>query len=302
MMNLHRRSRLGFTLIELAIVLSVVGLMSVGLWRLLSSGNQQMKDSATAGQQLQLINATKSFLGSADGQTFLGSKCVTAGCTAASITPFALPLPTSGAPAGSASCPTTALAGMTASQISTWCTTLPLGFSANTTNSYGQTYTIKIVWNSATTTAGTAPSAYSFMVMTSGGDVVPDTSGGRISSQIGGDGGFVYSNDACTTGGTSKTTACGAYGAWSTTLATFGLGTPANGGYVASQTYYAAEGDSNGPWLARVQIDSQHVYNTMSTTLFLGGQQMTNNTTATADKSNISLTSDGTVIPLNITN
>ena len=41
----------GFTLIELAIVLGVVGVMAAGLWRLMSTSGQQTKDQATAQQQ-----------------------------------------------------------------------------------------------------------------------------------------------------------------------------------------------------------------------------------------------------------
>src|ERR1700691_5380145 len=62
MIKLHTQKKRGFTLIELAIVLSVVGLMTVGIWRLVSSSNQQLKDTATARQQAQLIAAIKTFL------------------------------------------------------------------------------------------------------------------------------------------------------------------------------------------------------------------------------------------------
>src|ERR1700733_10320063 len=101
MMNLHRRSRLGFTLIELAIVLSVIGLMSVGIWRLLSSGNQQIKDTATAGQQIQLVKAVKSFLASSDGQTFLEAQCSPNCATGLKVT---LPLPGASTAAGAIVC------------------------------------------------------------------------------------------------------------------------------------------------------------------------------------------------------
>src|ERR1700742_4269847 len=81
------RSKRGFTLIELAIVMAVAGLLFVGLWRLLASGNQQVRDPSAGSQQTQLISAVKGFLVSQQGQTFM-----------AALNPNgtgALPLPTS---------------------------------------------------------------------------------------------------------------------------------------------------------------------------------------------------------------
>src|SRR5579863_9597217 len=99
MMNFRKRNRLGFTLIELAIVLSVVGLMTVGLWRLMSSSNQQLKDTAAAGQIQQLIGAASAFLTTSDGQAFMEAPCG-GGC--ASGKTISLPLPASAA--GGAAC------------------------------------------------------------------------------------------------------------------------------------------------------------------------------------------------------
>jgi hypothetical protein len=115
------------------------------------------------------------------------------------------------------------------------------------------------------------------MIITVGGNVVPpisDTDGGRISAAIGGDGGFIYSNDVCTTGNQSLTTACGAYGAWSAPLAAgpYGYANALNGGYVASRTFVSPEQESGVPWLARQVIpnDRNFGYNTMSTDLYMG--------------------------------
>jgi prepilin-type N-terminal cleavage/methylation domain-containing protein len=316
-MMLHNRqkSHFGFTLIELAIVLAVVGLMTVGLWRLLSSSNQQSKDTATAGQQLQLINAAKSFLASNDGTAFFESFC-SPNC--ASGLTVSLPLPSAGTPAGGTTC-YSPIAGDTNLNVApfntgtlarTWCTTLPKGFSGptagvgGTTNPYGQTYSIRVVYGT-TATIGTAgppvvpaapPSAYSIMIMTNGGDTIADTSGGRISSQIGSDGGFIYSTIVCNG---SASMACGAYGAWfADPVGTYGFGS-APTGHVASQTYWAAESNSTGPWLARQFIDTTYNYNTLAgTNIWLSGNAIysgtyNGTTTPTADASTIYLNNLG---------
>jgi len=146
----------------------------------------------------------------------------------------------------------------------TWCSILPPGFNASTTNSYGQQYLIQLVYNSVAS-SGLPPASYSFMVLTQGGDTIADTSGGRISGQLGGDGGFIYSTAICGSPA-SASYACGAYGAWyADPVGTYGFGSVATG-HVASQTYYAAENASSGPWLARQTIDTNHTYNTLANT------------------------------------
>ncbi|NDC55706.1 MAG: prepilin-type N-terminal cleavage/methylation domain-containing protein, partial [Alphaproteobacteria bacterium] len=47
MKNKHR----GFTLVELAIVVAIAGLLFAGLWRLMSSGSGQLTEQAAAQQQ-----------------------------------------------------------------------------------------------------------------------------------------------------------------------------------------------------------------------------------------------------------
>ena len=51
MLRMTRNKKRGFTLIELAIVLSIAGLLFVGLWRLLAGGNQQVRDQSAASEQ-----------------------------------------------------------------------------------------------------------------------------------------------------------------------------------------------------------------------------------------------------------
>lgn len=271
MWNNSRRSQQGFTLVEMAIVLAVAGTLFLGLWRLLSTGNQQLKDSSAASQQSQLISATKNFLSSATGQTFLGGLCTTGtGCAAGST--YALPLPSAAAVAGSGTCATTGFTGAmiagTPTPASTWCSTLPSGFSQGTTNSYGQSYSIRVKYESATTASNVPPTTYSFMILTQGGDVAADSSGGRISAQIGGDGGFVYTTPPATP--CAAGLACGAYGSWALNPTGYGF-TAASivAGHAASRTYISPEQEAYLPWLARQAVPGGASYNSMQTNFYL---------------------------------
>ncbi|MFY9288869.1 MAG: tail fiber domain-containing protein [Alphaproteobacteria bacterium] len=258
MMMLHRRNRLGFTLVELAIVLSIAGLLFVGLWRLLSGGNQQLRDQSVASGQEQVITAVKGYLASAQGQAYITA--------IAASTSAALTLPTT-APDGAsnAGC----MASIADANQKALCSYLPVGFSSATTNPYGQVYNVRVLKDAAA--AGTPATTYSFMVLTSGGEVIPDISGGRVSTMIGNDGGFVYSSDVC---GTALQFACGAYGAWTSRVDAYGYAASLpNGGVVATRTYVSPEQNSNLPWLARnrqIQPDASFGYNTMTTDLFMG--------------------------------
>ncbi|MDD3181588.1 MAG: tail fiber domain-containing protein [Alphaproteobacteria bacterium] len=236
--------RSGFTLIELAIVLAVTSLLTAGLWRMMSSGNTQLRDQAAADQQKELLNAVRGYLASDVGQTRL--------YVAASK--FAIDLDAGGLDAGFASY-------------------RPAGFSSGTTNSYGQVYQVRVA--KTPVTANTRPTSYSFMIKTvngAAGESIADTSGGRISSMIGNDGGFVYTTSVCGTGGA---VACGAFGSWSSPPTTdYGFVNTA-GGQVASRTFVGASAEMNTPWLARLNMDASsasiHELNTIHTTLSMDG-------------------------------
>ena len=263
MLHQNKRRMSGFTLIELAIVLGVAGILFGGLWRLLSTSNVQMRDQATASQHAQLIAAVSAYLqspGAEDsfaggGQQWLANKLE------GTFTELKLP---------SANWTTDTCPGVEAKNKGL-CNFLPPGFIADTTNPYGQKYTIKVLKDASG--FGVSPLTYSFMILTSGDTQIPDTSGGRISGMIGGDGGFVYSSNVC--GTPTKDNACGSYGSWSTLLSVYGLTAGATG-VVASRTYYSST-QGIGDWLARKVMPSDKlsldtpVYNTMKTHFLLGG-------------------------------
>ena len=231
----RRASGRGFTLVELAIVLAVAALLFTGLWRLLSAGNTQLQDQATADQHKQLQAAVQAYLATTQGQTFV----LAAGPSANQNLP--LPAPFVGA------CPL-------APAINQFCDFLPPGFTTATTNSYGQTYSIQVQ-------SGATPQNYSFMILTNGGAVIPDTSGGRIASLIGNDGGFLYGTNVC--GAAFATTACGAFGSWTTSTtaaapAGFGFAGSASG-HIASRTAVSVGALAADPWLARRNIGGGNV-------------------------------------------
>lgn len=257
-----RHNAFGFTLTEMAIVLAVVGVLAAGLWNIMSGANTQVRDESTASQQQQLISAVKSFLAGSAGANFMTNN---AGCGGTcGITPattkFSLPLPTNCAPP--------AFGGIYGGDLNLadpnagFCAYLPPGFLSNTTNPYGQNYFIQILRDSVL--VAQPPATYSIMILSTGGAAIPaitDTSGARISSLIGNDGGFVYTAPVCTPAA-STIAACGSYGSWSVAsiLATFGFPgsalapAPPYNGSIASRTYVSPDSILNNQYLARIPI------------------------------------------------
>jgi type II secretory pathway pseudopilin PulG len=261
----------GFTLIELAIVLGVVGVLGASLWRLMATSNQQSKDLSTAQQQQQLISSIKGWLASSgigEGQNWMTYDL-------SASTSYYIPLPTTNT--SNATCTAsmlTATDGIALNdgadgRFAGLCNFLPSGFTRATTNPYGQTYVIRLLKD--TSAIGAAPQTYSFMVIASGA-VIPDIDGGRISSMIGGDGGFIYSSS--TVCGLASPWACGALGAWSSNAnTTYGFTVAqAPAGAIASRTFVSPSADNSNLWLARgiIPSDSTLTDNTMDTNIYMG--------------------------------
>ena len=269
-MNLLRRtpSTRGFTLVELAIVLAVISLMLGGLWRLMNSGNTQLRDQSSADQQKQLIAAVQGYLNTSEGLAYVTN--LASGGTAL------LPLPTVN---GTSGCTPAITTPTTAG----FCGYLPVGFYNLTTNSYGQFFSIRIRRDDSGKLAGTTPTAYSFMILTTNGNMISDTDGSRIASLLGNDGGFVYGTNTCAAAYT--TTACGSYSAWSAITTTdYGFPTPTGtdySGHIATRSIIGTGTLDVSNWLARKNITGSSIvtladgqtspdYNTMQTALYMG--------------------------------
>lgn len=259
--GLNKRSQKGFTLVELAIVLGVSSLLLTGLWRLMSSGNTRTRDQVAAEQHRQIVTATQAYLETTEGQTKLGAL--------AANSSDVLPIPV-GTWNNVPSCRT--LPNMSATK--GYCEYLPLGFNSTTTNSYNQVYVVRIRKDDSTP-AGTVPKNYSFAIITTGGQTIPDTSGSRIASLIGRDGGFYYAQSVCGAGNL-----CGSYGTW-TVDPSANYGQAMTAGHVGSVTYRGGNIASESFWLARKDVPGDAAIpnhlddlNTVQTNLSLGGNTL----------------------------
>ncbi len=250
----------GFSLVELAIVVAVTGLLFGGLWRLMASGNAQLREQTAADQMTQIVNATRNFLASQAGQAFIQ------GLGPNITAQLGLPATLADA-AGSGTCAGALLPAGTG----TYCNFLPLGFWTGVTNSYGQSYQVYV--RKDNTPLNQVAQTYDFVVLTTGGDVIPETSGSRIAANIGANGGFVFSNNTC--GAPAQNFACGSYNSFNLNLTAagpYGAITPGFG-HIVTQNSSTLSNAANAQWLARVTIAGDTatppVFNTMTVPLHM---------------------------------
>ncbi|MBP7252058.1 MAG: tail fiber domain-containing protein [Alphaproteobacteria bacterium] len=271
------KSRRGFSLVELAIVVGVTGLLFGGLWRLMASGNSQLREQTAADQMNQLVSATRSFLAGQQGQALIN--------TLAANATLQLALPAAAASAaGTGGCGVALTALQGGQAIDTFCNFLPTGFwvgAGGTANSFGQSYQIFVRRDN--TTAPALAQNYDFLIITTGGDVIPDSSGGRIAANLGSNGGFLFSNNNC--GAPAATTACGAFGSFNLSLAAggpYGAIAAAASGHIVTQNSSTLSAAANTQWLARVAIAGDTavppLFNTMNVPLNMrtGGAALLN--------------------------
>jgi len=257
----------GFSLIELVIVVGVTGLLFSGLWRLMATGNGQLREQTAADQMNQLVNATKGFLTSQQGQAFLG------GQAANSVVQLQLPTATAAGTGGCGAALNALQGGVL--PVDAYCTFLPAGFNlgilAPTLNSYGQAYQVFV--RKDATIAPNRPQTYDFIILTTGGDTIPDSSGGRIAANIGSNGGFIFSNNTC--GAPVTDLACGAFASFNLNVNTAPLVTPGSG-HIVTLTSSTLNSAANTNWLARVRVGGDgdpalgtNTFNTMTVPLHM---------------------------------
>lgn len=234
----------GFTLLELVIVLGIAGIIFSGLWALLSSGNTQLQAQTEAQQYRQLIAATKSYIQDNYNVGVLGP-----------VNPnTSVPLP-----------------------LNNLNSYLPSNFSS--TDAFGQHYNI-VVQNMDVVTGAAGATKWRFMVCSTGGSAISDKTGAQISSLIGSEGGFVYSQPTpgCsdTPANPPATTACGSYNSFQFNMTTpVYAGTCTGGvGHMATLSYTSYNSTGSAPWLARVAgYDPGTFYSILNNGygIFLGG-------------------------------
>ena len=255
----NKFAKAAFTLIELAIVLAVAGVLFAGLWRLMSGANQSQKNNAAGADAVKIMNAYKAYTLSPSGQTFIAA--LSAGGTASLGIPDTAPHASDGTTAN------TGCKGYLTANPEV-CDYLPVGFYAGTTNPYNQTYLAPQVLKDGATAAGTTANYYSIMLLTTGGDTIQDGSGGQVIASIGGDGGFIYSSAVC---GGAAANACGAYGTWYANPTSYGFATATRTGHIAMRSFVSQTQDTSAPWLERKVFlpDTASSLNTMTAKLYI---------------------------------
>jgi len=149
---------------------------------------------------------------------------------------------------------------------------LPTNFSG--TNPFNQTWTAQVL----------QPAAGTLQVLAfgSGGNIIKDQELGQIARAAAGSGGFIPTNNSGAYSGATAN-AYGTYGAWKIPTSGYSVG---SGGSPATLLMFT-NGTLSSNYLYRVAVPGQPQLNTMSTTLDMGSNSITNaNGVSTAGGSN----------------
>ena len=228
-----RHRQRGATLVEALAALFIAALMFVGLSMLINTSMQNIRDQQAAQYQAQLATAAAQLVQAS--YTTLASQ-------ATATTPAVVPLHAS---AGSP-------------QLASF-----LPASVQGQNAYGQSPCLLVT--------KTATGALDALLVTEGGQTIPDLELGYIAANAGQGGGSIPSKTA--SGAANNGAAYGAYGAWviSSPNATGKScsGTPTGAGHLVNEVFTSAPSNQNADFLYRVRVPGYGDANTMHAPLYL---------------------------------
>jgi hypothetical protein len=234
-----RRRTAGVTLLEAALSLAIMAVVSAGLVALQAQSAARTKDNATADRTAAIVQATSTYI----QQNF------TQIVSAYAAPGLAIPVY-----AASGAAPP----GLTSIQASGL---LPSGWT--TTNPYGQAEWLLVLQTTATPT-------FDFMIVTQGGRMIPAGELPYVAAKVGAAGGFVSSQAPY-----SAANIEGAYGGWSYLASKWNIGghAPSDGHLAAVLSYGQTP---LAQYLYRVSVPGHPEANQMSTALDMNGNDVDN--------------------------
>lgn len=227
---IHRIQR-GYTLIEMAVVLIVVGIASAWGVQYYSENMDRLNDQNVAEYTRDYLNAAS---------RYIQENSAAIAAVATNTTP----------------------AVITTTMLKSAGTPPYLSSQVSNTNFYGQAYNVYVLQPTA--------NQFQALLLTSGGETIPEASLLRISKMIGKSGGFVSSN--------SNTVATGAMGGWGPiTLASYGVSP--GGGHVAAALFFQ-DGALVSDYVYRNAVAGRPELNSMNTPLNMRFQATENTSDA----------------------
>lgn len=143
------------------------------------------------------------------------------------------------------------------------------------TNAYGQTWQVQVLQPS--------PNNLQALVMSTGGDALPDRVAAMVAKYVGGSGGFIAKNDSGIYPGGAGT-AYGSYAGWQLPTANY---TGVSGGHPAA-LLTVVSGQVSNNYLYRSAVPGQPQLNQMNTALGMNGNDISNVGVITGKQANIS--------------